>query len=54
MKEAGMRGSCYRCVLLAAALAVALAVPGCKRDYKAPEPKTQATASSSIPGPVLR
>ena len=34
-----MYGSRY--LMLAAALAVAVALSGCKRDYKAPEPKAQ-------------
>ena len=35
-----MSGSRY--FIFAAALAVALAVQGCNRDYKAPKPKTNA------------
>ena len=41
-----MSGS--RCLILAAALAVALAAHGCNRDYKAPKPKTGTLQSMTI------
>ena len=40
-----MSGS--RCLILAAALAVALGAQGCNRDYKAPKPKTSVTVMSA-------
>jgi len=47
VKEAFMRGSRY--LALAAAIAVALSVQGCKRDYKAPEPKTRTSQNVASP-----
>jgi hypothetical protein len=41
-----MSGS--RCLILAAALAVALAAQGCNRDYKAPKPKTETFRSMTV------
>ena len=41
-----MSGS--RCLILAAALAVALAAQGCNRDYKAPKPKTETFKSMTV------
>jgi hypothetical protein len=47
-----------RYLILAGVFAAAVAVPGCKRDLKAPEPKT-ANVDASYPaavtsGPMLR
>jgi hypothetical protein len=45
-----MYGSRY--LILAAVFAAAVAIPGCKRDLKAPEPKT-ANAARSYPAAVV-
>ena len=37
-----------RYLVLAVALAVAVGAQGCKRDYKAPEPKTDASLVTSF------
>jgi len=42
-----MRGSRY--LVFAAAMAVAVSVQGCKRDHKAPEPKTRMTQNVGFP-----
>ena len=38
-----------RRLVLAAALAAALAAPGCKRDFKAPEPKAGSAEGMTSP-----
>jgi hypothetical protein len=37
-----------RCLVLAAALAVALTAQGCNRDYKAPKPKTGTVQGATV------